>query len=57
MVEKEEYIQKFIQNLDVVLPKKDKFLELSRIAPINPKRGENFIENNQALIRTEYTGQ
>lgn len=38
-------IQEFIQNLEITLPEKEKFLDLSRIAPINPKRSENFVIN------------
>jgi len=45
MMKKEESIQKFIQNLDIILPEKEKFLDLSRITPINPKRSENFVIN------------
>jgi len=38
-------IQEFILNLDVNLPEREKFLQLSRITPINPKRSENFVIN------------
>ena len=38
-------IQKFIQSLNINLPEKEKFLELSKILPVNPKRSENFIVN------------
>jgi len=38
-------IQEFIQNLDVKLPERENFLQLSKITPINPKRSENFAIN------------
>ena len=44
-MKKETSIQEFIESLDLTLPNKDEFLKLSRIAPINPKRSENYIIN------------
>ena len=44
-MKKKTSIQEFIQNLDVNLPEREKFLKLSRITPINPKRSENFVIN------------
>jgi len=44
-MKKEIDIQKFIQDLNINLPEKEKFLQLSKILPINPKRSENAIVN------------
>ena len=44
-MKKQISIHEFIQNLDINLPDSEKFLQLSRITPINPKRTENFVIN------------
>ena len=41
-MKKEIMIEEFIKNLDVKIPDKEDFFQLSRIIPINPKRSDYF---------------
>ena len=44
-MKKEIMIEEFIKNLDVKIPDKEDFFQLSRIIPINPKRSDYFHVN------------
>lgn len=44
-MKKEIMIEEFIKNLDVKIPDKENFFQLSRIIPINPKRSDYFHVN------------
>ena len=39
------FIEEYIQKLNVKIPNKEEFVRLSKILPINPEYGENFIIN------------
>ena len=44
-MKKELNIQKFIESLNINLPQKEKFLQLSKITPVNPKHVQGGIVN------------